>query len=551
MRTVSLGTVNLLRKPRTAHLTNPERVAIRYEDKSYTYDELEERASRLASGLQQAGFEKGQRVCILSYNRVEWFEIFFAIAKLGGVMVPVNYYMRSNEVRYLVENSGAQWFICEDRLWDIVSGFRDNTSQEFTSLVIGDPVTGTLAYEDVVRDGSPEGVDVDVTMDDLFLFQYTSGTTGFPKGAMHTHETVMWNAFHQIVDLNVTRDDVYLLVPALCWAAGFHDFTLAVLWAGGTVVLSPSTKFDAESLLDLVERERVTQIILVSSVLQMVLESPTIEQRDLSCLKTILTGGEPVPVSALEEMQRRLSSCSLIQGYGMSEFPAAMLLLDGANAIDKRGSAGRAVSIADIRVVDADGNDTAPGVVGQIICRSPAVMVGYHDAPEATAQTLVGGWLHTGDLAHMDEDGFVYIVGRAKDMIISGGLNVYPAEVERLLVEHPMIAEASIVGVPDPKWGEVGRAHIVLADVDRPDVAELDRYLRERTASYKIPRQWVFSDQLPRNASGKVVKAQLRELSDIDVLATAEGGSDGEGSIRAARCRRGDHRRQPPGQLFE
>jgi fatty-acyl-CoA synthase len=261
-----------------------------------------------------------------------------------------------------------------------------------------------------------------------------------------------------------------------------------------------------------VERERVTQVLLVPSVLKRVLAAPELERHDLSSLRMVASGGEPVPVTAIEELHRRLPTCALVQVYGLSEFPTMMIFLDADHALRKAGSAGRACRIAEVRVITETGEDVAPGQVGEIICRSPATMVGYYGKKEATAGTIIDGWLHTGDLGHLDEEGFIYVAGRSKDMIITGGLNVYPAEVERIIALHELVVEAAVIGLPDERWGEIGEAFVVVRPGASVTVDELEQLLRAEVANYKIPRRWVIREEpLPRTTSGKVQKFLLRQ----------------------------------------
>ena len=500
----------LLRKNRAAGLTNPERTAVIFGDRKVTYDELDDRSSRLASALAARGFERGDRLAILAFNRVEYLEVFFAVAKLGGVIVPVNYLFKPAEVQHLLDDSGARWMVVEEALWEAVRPVRAETGTPVAYISLDTPEPDSLGYESLLGDGSPDGVDAGVGDGDVFLLQYTSGTTGFPKGATHTHATVLWNSLHQIADFAMSRRDVYLCLPALCWAAGLHDFTLATLWAGGTVVLNPSRGFDPGEVLGTVERHGVTITLFVPSVLRMVLAHP-IEDHDLSSLRMVLSGGEPVPVPAIEEFSRRLPTCDLVQAYGMSEFPTLMTSLDTEYGVTKRGSAGRATRVTELRVVDAEGKDVPPGEHGEIIVRSPATMIGYYGRPEATAEALAGGWFHTGDRGYLDEDGFLFIAGRTKDMIISGGLNVYPAEIERVLEKHPGVREVAVVGVPDDRYGEVGEAHVVVAEEATVSEAELEAFARAELANYKVPRRWLLrTEPLPRTASGKLQKFSLR-----------------------------------------
>ncbi|MFO7190628.1 MAG: long-chain fatty acid--CoA ligase [Thermocrispum agreste] len=498
----------VLRKHRTAGSVNAERIAVTFEGASLTYDELDVRSDRVAAGLRARGFAHGDRVGVLLYNRLEWLELFFAVAKLGGVVVPINYLLKRKEVEFILDDCQARWLVFEKALADVapVDGSR-------RIVTIDTSVDGGIDYQELLSADADDAPRDAAKADDLVLLQYTSGTTGTPKGAMHTHSTVLWNSFHQIVDYEITAKDVYLIVPALCWAAGLHDIALATLWRGGRVVLSPSTGFEPTRLLATVQRERVTATLMVPTVLKRVLAEPTLGDYDTSSLRLIVSGGEPVPVTAIEDAQRKLPNCAVLQVYGMSEFPTMMSYLPAEDAVRKLGSAGRACSAAELRIVDDKGNDVPPGVVGEIICRSPANMIGYYNRPEATKAALAGGWLHTGDLATYDEEGYIFISGRAKDMIISGGLNVYPAEVERVLAQHDDVIEAAVVGKPDDKWGEVGDALVVVRPGATVTEDELLEHMRAELANYKIPKRITLTTEpLPRTTSGKVQKFRVKEL---------------------------------------
>jgi fatty-acyl-CoA synthase len=513
----SYTVADLLRKPRCAYRVNPDRVAVRFGSRQLTYDELDERSDRLASALRAHGFVKGDRVGVLLYNRLEWVETFFALAKLGGVVVPINYLLKPQEVSYIADDAGLGWLIYEQELSALVGETRKIHSgiRGYVGVETVDAPADVLDYEVLIASGEhhPDALPpAEVRADDLLVLQYTSGTTGQPKGAMHTHSTVQWNSFHQIVDYGVTADEVYLVVPALCWAAGLHYIALATLWRGGRVVLNPSTGFDPAEFLATVQRERITSVLLVPTVLKRVLAEPTFDTHDLSSLRLICSGGEPVPVTALEEMRNRLPACDLVQSFGMSEFPCVMAYLEPRYAAAKLGSTGRSSSAAELRVVDENGHEAPPGEAGEIICRSPASMIGYYRRPEATAATLVDGWLHTGDLGYVDDEGFIYVAGRAKDVLISGGLNVYPAEVERVIAQHPAVHEAAVIGVPDDQWGEIGHAVVVLHPSGQLTETELRDYLGTELAKYKIPKRWTLRQEpLPRTTSGKVQKFVVRE----------------------------------------
>jgi fatty-acyl-CoA synthase len=496
---------DLITKTPTGQPVNAARIAYSCDGNAHTYDELAQRATRLALGLVAAGFTKGDRVAVLMRNRAEWIESFFGVTLAGGVLVPLNYLLRADELEFILTDSGSKWVVYEAEFADTVAELC-RRGPELRGIGVDEPG----GYPALLEAGGEHALPA-VGPDDLALLQYTSGTTGQPKGVMHTHSTVLWNSYHQVVDFAVTRDDVCFVTPALCWAAGFHDLALATLWMGGRIVLKGGTSFDPAEFLATVEKERVTTTLLVPTVLKRVLAIEGFGGYDLSTLRLVISGGEPVPVTSSAELQRRLPGCAVSQVYGLSEFPTLMLLLEGKDAARKPGSTGKAGSAARVRVVDTEGRDVAPGETGEILCKSPAVMRGYYKRPEATAATLADGWLHTGDLATVDEEGYVFVAGRSKDMIITGGLNVYPAEVERVLAQHPAITEAAVIGLPDEQWGEIGEAHVVLGDGHRLTKEELLPWLRAQIATFKVPKRYVFrSELLPRTTSGKVRKFVLR-----------------------------------------
>jgi len=496
-----------------------ERIALRFEGQELTYGKLAYRMGALSGGLVCAGLRKGERVAILLHNRLEFVEIFLALARVGAVAVPINYLLTVPEITYQFNDSGVRWLFVSSELADRIP---DASTLEEPVTVIGlDGVQGAdREYESLFEELSKRPDLESVEAEDLLLLQYTSGTTGVPKAAGHTHGTVLWNSLHQIPDCGLTADDVYLCLPALCWAAGLHDFTLATLWLGGTVVIHPSRGLKVEAVLDSLERNRVTLALIVPSVLQMIVTSENLQSRDLSQLRAIYCGSAPVPVALLEEAARRLPQTRLLQIYGMSEFPTLMTNLDADHAVAKMGSAGRPTLCTALKIVDPAGRECPPGVKGEIVIRSPATMVGYFGRDEANAQAFAGGWFHTGDLGHQDDEGFVYIAGRAKDMIISGGLNVYPAEIEAVLQVHPAVVESAVLGVEDDERGEAGLVVVVVAADDAVTTEELRLLVRQQLAGYKTPKHWVLRDAaLPRTASGKVAKQVLRadlpELLDL------------------------------------
>lgn len=503
---------------------DPNRVALVFGSQRLTFEDLEHRSSALAQGLLGLGFGHGDVVCVLAHNRPEWFELLFALAKIGGVIVPVNYLLKPKEVAYIVRDSGARWVVGDDVLWPTVEAIVDEVGTPLQLIGLDSAHSQAASYAELVS-SSPVGPTPAVDADDLLLLQYTSGTTGFPKGAMHTHTTVLWNSLHQVPDFGITRDDVHLVIPAMCWAAGFHSFTLAVMWAGGRIVLHPSRGFNPEGFCTTVAEHGITKTILVPAVLRRVLGYDGLEQHDLSSLNLALSGGEPVPVQLIDEWHRRVTSCALVQGYGMGEFPTLMLYLEARDAVRKAGAAGKACLAAQVRVVDPTFRDVAVGEIGEIVVLSPACMVGYFGQPDATADAFEDGWMRTGDLARVDDEGYVYVAGRAKEMVIVGGLNVYPAEVERVLLDLDQVTEAAVVGVPDPQWGEVPEAIVVIEAGRQITVAELEEHCRGELANYKVPKRWDLRvEPLPRTASGKIQRGRLADEARAALPTASQSG---------------------------
>lgn len=356
--------------------------------------------------------------------------------------------------------------------------------------------------------GPDEPIDEPVSLDDVCIIMYTSGTTGRPKGAMLTHGNLTWNAFNVLVDQDVIADEVALVSAPLFHTAGLNMMTLPVLLKGGTCVVVEA--FDAAGSFDLIARHRITFMFGVPAMFDQMARQPGWADADLSSLRMLSCGGSPVPAPLIEAYQAR--GLTFLQGYGMTEASPGVLFLDAGHAVSKAGSAGVPHFFSDVRVVRPDLTAVGTGEPGEILVRGPHVMPGYWGLPDETAAVLADGWFRTGDAARIDEDGYVTIVDRLKDMIISGGENVYPAEVEEVLLAHPDIVEAAVIGVPDDRWGEVGRAVVVPREGAAIDPDEVLASLAGRLAKYKIPKSVVVVDALPRTASGKLLKARVRSL---------------------------------------
>jgi acyl-CoA synthetase (AMP-forming)/AMP-acid ligase II len=495
------------RAARSSWATRP---AFNFEGRSQTYAELRERSLKVANALLALGVRKGDRVAVLLGNRFEWPEVLFGTAAMGAVCVPVNVLLRPEEVTYLCEDSGSTVLIV-DRLGDKVIAEADGLPATIITVgeITGD---GTHAYEDLLA-AAPAGAVEGPAIDDLAMLYYSSGTTGQPKAAAHTHDGMLWNSIHQVPDLRLTGDDHYLVLPSLSWAAGFNDLVLALMFVGGQSTLLPTGGMSTDRLAGAFEQSGATHALLVPTLLKQLLDdAAALERIRRTKLRWIVSGAEPVPLAVIARLQEALPECEIVQGYGMSEFPTIITILQPEEAVPHVGSAGRPVSIAQLAIQLDDGSIADTGE-GEILLRSPATMREYYNRPDETAAAFADGWFHTGDVGKLDDQGFLEITGRKKDMIISGGLNVYPREAEEVLYRIDVIAEAAVVGVPDEKWGEVAVAVVVPAgEVDEDAVLET---CRERLASYKCPRAVLIHDEpLPRTLSGKVLKRELRPWAE-------------------------------------
>jgi fatty-acyl-CoA synthase len=487
-----------------------DRPAFHFEGEARTYAQLRERAVRLANGLHELGVSPGDRVAVLLGNRHEWPEALFGIAALGAVCVPVNVLLRADEVTHLIDDSGSSALIVDTLGERLLPDIANLPSRLVCVGAVQAPAgVGARDYEELLA-GAGTDTPPGPGLEDLCILYYSSGTTGLPKAAAHTHDGVLWNTIHQVPDLRLTGDDHYLVLPSLSWAAGFNDLVLALMLVGGASTLMPTGGMNPDRLVRAFEDSGATHALLVPTLLKQLLACPEeLERLRATKLRWIVSGAEPVPKAVIQQLQLELPGCQIVQGYGMSEFPTIATILQPEDAIDHAGSAGRACSITHLAVQRDDGTIADSGE-GELLLRTPATMTGYYNRPDETAAAFADGWFHTGDLGRLDEDGYVEITGRKKDMIISGGLNVYPKEAEEVIYRQPGIAEAAVVGVPDAKWGEVAVAVVVPA-TEGFDEAALITACQERLAGYKCPRAVLVHDEpLPRNASGKVLKRVLR-----------------------------------------
>lgn len=486
-----------------------------------SYGELNRRVNRLSGGLQAMGLKYGDRLALLAYNGLEYVEVIFAAAKLGLLLVPLNWRLSPSELAFNLTDSETRTLIFDPGFTETVKILKDQSpinpcppakgGKPITRmLVLGkEEALGAAAYEQILAGQSEDEPEADkpIGLDTPHIIMYTAGTTGRPKGAVLTQGAGFWNAVNLSLDINFTPDDRDLLVLPMFHIGGIGLFTLPVLYAGGTVVLQRT--FDPTETLRLLKEEKITLFFGVPAVFLFLIQHPDFDPGVFKNVRLIMSGGAPLPLSLVNQYHQ--AGIVLQQGFGMSEAAPSISTLRKEVSLKKAGSIGRALFHVEVRVVDDDLKDLPVGEVGELVIRGPNLMQGYWNRPEATREAFAGGWFHTGDLARMDEEGDLYIVERKKDMFISGGENVYPAEVENAIYELPQVSEAAVIGLKDQKWGEVGKAVVVLKAGEKLPAEEILHHLKGRLAKYKIPKEVVFISQLPRNAAGKVLKTVLKE----------------------------------------
>jgi fatty-acyl-CoA synthase len=489
---------------RRASLT-PARRALVFEGEAWTYEQLDQRATALAHALRDLGVRHGDRVAFLDLNHPYFLLTLFAAAKLGAIHVPLNFRLTAPELSFIIGDAGVHTLVHGEAFAGIVDRIRGEIPCR--QLVSTTARPGVHGLDSLLLGQSGDALDSQVSTDDVAVIMYTSGTTGRPKGAMLTHGNLLWNNINAFLAYDSSGDDVTLVCAPLFHIGGLNVTTLTAFMKGATVVLMRS--FEPGEVLELIARHRVTTMFGVPAMFLFMSQHPAFASADLSSVRHFICGGAPVP-EALIQLYGARGIC-FAQGYGLTETSPFVTLVPMERALDKVGSAGVPPMFTDVRLVDERGEDVPTGERGEVVVRGPNVMKGYWNRPDATAETIVDGWLHTGDVGVRDAEGYYYIVDRKKDMIISGGENVYPAEVEDCLYQHPGVAEVAVIGVPDSRWGEAVLAVVVRrpgASVEAQDIVE---FTQGRLARYKQPRQVVFTEVLPRNPAGKVLKFELRQ----------------------------------------
>jgi long-chain acyl-CoA synthetase len=491
---------------------DPEKVAIHFEDLAISYRELDARANRVANALGEAGVRPGDRIAIHVDNRPDFIEIFLGVMRAGGVLVPTNVMYTRDELEHILGDSGARMVFVLDQFSEKLAGSASRLDGLEKIVEVGSPrIEGSLGLDDFLAGAGEERTRVSVSPDDVAIIQYTSGTTGKPKGAMVSHFNVL-RLIENLAELpglpDRDQDDVTLAVLPL-----FHSYALnlvinqAFVTAQSLVLVN---RFDPAMIFELVEKHKVTLFYGAPPMFHAFVNTPGLDRFDISSLKGAYSGAAPLPVVILERF-REMTGSEICEGYGLSE-TSPTLTSNAAGTVNKPGSVGPVIPEVTLRIVDENDRDVPPGQVGEIIARGPNIFKGYWNREEETQEAMRGGWFHTGDMGRVDEDGYYYIVDRKKDMIVVSGYNVYPIEVENVIMRHPSVVDAAVIGVPDDYQGESVKALLIVKEGETISLDELTAHCREQLAAFKVPKHLEIRDSLPKSPTGKVVKRELRAL---------------------------------------
>lgn len=495
-----------------------DKTAVIFQDKSLSFRQINERANRLANGLLSLGVKKGDCVAFLGLNSYQYVEADFASAKTGTIRVPLRSRLTPGELLHIMNNSEANTLILEERFINDVGTIRKDLPHVKRYIALSGGGEDMMSYEDLLADSSPDEPDIDVLDDDGYALIYTTGTTGNPKGATQTHRNLLWVIRSIQLDAlgshKITEDDVLLSFLPLMHAPII--LILPHFINGAKHVIQPG--FDAKAVLDTIERERVTAVFMVPTVIYMLLEYPELKKYDLSSIKTIIYGGSPMVPERLIDAIKVFGNV-FVQAYGLAEAFMPITFLSKKQHADAiacgqlkvLSSAGKESTFEEIKIVDDDGREVGLNEPGEIILRGDNMMKGYWKNPGATNDAISNGWFHTGDIGMKDDGDYIYIVDRKHEMIITGGLNVYPKEVEDLIYTHPAVFEVVVIGVPDTKWGESIKAVVAFKQGMTATEAEIINFCKGRVADYKIPKSVDFVDALPKGGSEKILRKDIRD----------------------------------------
>jgi len=500
----------------------PDRTAIVFEGKRFTFSQLNERANRFANALMGLGVEKGDRVAILQVNCNQYVEAYFGVAKMGAIFVPLNFRAKKEELLHMLKHSESSVLLVGERYAEMVNSMRPALPLVKHYISLDGKQKGMLDYEELLATASGEEVFTDISDDDVTILMYTAGTTGLPKGVPLTHNSFGIYVMENVTPADLELEETNLLTMPLYHVAGMQA-VLAAIYGGRSLAMM--RQFEVNEWLETVQRERANRAMLVPTMLKRVIDHPDLSKYDLSSLKVITYGAASMPFEVIKKAIGLFPGISFINAFGQTETASTITTLGPEDHIIKGTEAekekklrrltcsiGRPMSDVEMKIVDEKGNDLPPPAVGEIVARCPRVMSGYWKDPEKTAKAIdKNGWLHTGDMGYMDEEGYFYLAGRGDDLIIRGGENISPDEVENTLYAHPAIEEAAVIGISSEEWGQEPRAIVVLKEGKTATAEEIMEFCRQRLASFKRPRSVVFIDELPRTSTGKVLKRVLRE----------------------------------------
>ncbi len=489
------------------HRASKEAIRDLGTQRSFTYGELDHRIDAMATYLRSLGIGRGDRVAVLAQNGVEYFDLQFACARTGSIAVLLNWRLTVTELEYILKDCTPALLVHDAMFTETAQALQGRCQVQ--SLLTIDASAKANPYEEALARFDGKRVEREaLTHDDVITIMYTSGTTGHPKGAMITHGMNFWNAINLGIPADIGLDTVHLNVLPLFHTGGLNCYSNPVLHAGGTVVIMKT--FDPGAALRLLgdPAQAITHFFAVPAPYQFMMQHPDFDSTDLSRVRMAGVGGAPCALTIMQAWAAR--GVMLLQGFGMTETSPACIFLDPRDALRKIGSTGKVLLHTEMRIVNDAGGDCGPEEIGELWVAGPNITPGYWNRPDATASSFEGRWLKTGDAAKTDDEGFVYIVDRWKDMYISGGENVYPAEVENVLYQLPQVAEAAIIGVPSEKWGEVGLAVLALKPGSSIELTEVIAHCSTRLARFKVPSEMAIVGALPRNATGKVLKRELR-----------------------------------------
>lgn len=492
-------------------LYSPNNIAIKDGEtgREFSYSKLYQLANQGAHLLRsEYGISKGDRVAVLATNELEYVFLFFALQRLGAILVPVNFRLTQREVDHIITDSSPKMVLFQETYRDIV----ENLPASINPLKL--LLQGENSFSSKLSALPPQNEYAFTAQElDPVMILYTSGTTGAPKGAILTYKMLFWNSINTTLRLNISQNDCVVIFLPFFHTGGWNVLTTPFIHRGAKVVFLK--KFDAEQILSLSEKEKATMIFGVPTTMEMMARSPRFSEVDLKNVRYAIVGGEPMPLELIKAWDKK--GIPIRQGYGLTEFGPNVFSLNEEDAIRKIGSIGFPNFYIEAKVVDHDGRELGDNQVGELVLRGPMCMQGYWHNDKATQETVKEGWLYTGDLVRRDYEGYYYVVGRKKDMYISGGENVYPPEIEQILRAHPKVVEAAVIGVPDEKWGEVGKAFVVAEDSTLTS-EELLHHCLQNLAKFKIPKHFVFLPSLPKGDSGKILKRKLTESPSMNAI---------------------------------